>query len=125
MEEGVRVLVIDDSPFIFKAVKKALEGMEGVVVVGNAPNGQVGLDMVAEHHPDVVTLDVTMPVMDGIETAEILASRHPEVKVLMLSAMGDEDLMARAKALGVRRFLTKPFEAADLRQALFSVLRDR
>ena len=66
-----------------------------------------------------------MAVVAAYITTEILASRHPEVKVLMLSAMGDEDLMARAKALGVRRFLTKPFEAADLRQALFSVLRDR
>ena len=124
MEEQVRVLVIDDSPFIFKAVKKALDGLEGVHMVGSAPNGQVGLAMVAEHHPDVVTLDVTMPVMDGLETAAALAAQHPEVKVVMLSAMGDEDLVTRARSLGVRHFLTKPFEAPELRRALFSVLRE-
>ncbi len=123
MDERIRVLVIDDSPFVFKAVKKALDGLEGVLVLGCAPDGQVGLDMVEDLHPDVVTLDVTMPVLDGLQVAERLAAEHPDVRILMLSAMGDEDLAARARSLGVREFLAKPFSAPELRKALFSLLR--
>jgi two-component system chemotaxis response regulator CheY len=71
-----------------------------------------------------VTLDVTMPVMDGLETAEDLAARHPGVRVIMLSAMGDEDLVQRARNLGVRHFLTKPFDATQPRRTIFDVLRE-
>ena len=125
MDEQIRGLAVDDSPFVFKAVKRALDGMEGVQVVGYAPDGQVGMDLVEELHPDVVTLDVTMPVMDGLQAAELLAAGYPEVRILMLSAMGDEDLVDRAQKLGVRGFLSKPFTAPELRRALFTLLRER
>lgn len=108
-----RILVIDDSPFIFKAVKRAVEP-EGYEMIGQAFNGQEGLDMVAAHHPDVIVLDVTMPVMDGIETAKHLNERQLTSKVILLSAMGDESLIETIKASGVTHFLTKPFNPEDL-----------
>jgi len=124
MGEKIRLLVVDDSPFIHKAVKKALAGNDGIEIVGTAENGRICLDLVAQLNPDIVTLDVTMPVMDGLETAEVLAAQHPGVRVIMLSAMGDEDLVQRARNLGVSHFLTKPFEATQLRRAIFDVLRE-
>lgn len=116
-----KVLVIDDSPFIYKAVKRAVEP-EGFQVIGNAPNGRVGLQMVEKYQPDVITLDITMPLMDGIETAKALFEKEPKAKVVMLSAMGDEKLIDEAKSIGVRCFLSKPFKSKDLLAAVNSLL---
>ena len=110
----MKVLVIDDSPFIAKAVAKALEGTEHVVV-DSALNGQIGVDKYMEHKPDVITLDVTMPVMDGLTTARKLFEINPNVKIIMLSAMGDEVLYDEARGIGVKHFLTKPFKPDDLK----------
>lgn len=115
-----KVLVIDDSPFVFKAVSKALEGTEWEVV-GNALDGQLGIDKYIETRADVITLDVTMPVMDGLETAKKLFEINPKVKIIMLSAMGDETLLNQAKEIGIRYFLTKPFQPATLQAKLSEV----
>lgn len=115
-----KVLVIDDSPFVFKAVSKALEGSEWEVI-GNALDGQLGIDKYIETRADVITLDVTMPVMDGLETAKKLFEINPNVKVVMLSAMGDETLLNQAREIGVKYFLTKPFQPATLQAKLAEV----
>lgn len=112
-----KVLVIDDSPFVFKAVSKALEGTEWEVV-GNALDGQLGVDKYIETRADIVTLDVTMPVMDGLETAKRLFEINPNARIVMLSAMGDETLLNQAKEIGIKYFLTKPFQPATLQAKL-------
>jgi len=112
-----RVLVIDDSPFVFKAVSKALEGTDWEVI-GNALDGQMGVDKYIAERPDIITLDVTMPIMDGLETARKLFEINPKVRIVMLSAMGDETLLNQAKEIGIRYFLTKPFQPAALQERL-------
>ncbi len=112
-----KVLVIDDSPFVFKAVSKALEGTEWEVV-GNALDGQLGVDKYIETRPDIITLDVTMPIMDGLETARKLVEINPNVKIIMLSAMGDETLLNEAREIGIKHFLTKPFRPETLQEKL-------
>ncbi|MEI7473516.1 MAG: response regulator [bacterium] len=109
----VKVLVIDDSPFIYKAVKRALEP-KSFEVVDNASNGQIGLEMYEKYQPDLITLDVTMPIMDGIATAARLFEINKNVKIIMLSAMGDDVLVNEAKALGITHFVTKPFKPDEL-----------
>lgn len=115
-----KVLVIDDSPFVFKAVTKALDGTDWEVV-GNALDGQLGIDKYIETRADVITLDVTMPVMDGLETARKLFEINPRIKIIMLSAMGDETLLNQAKEIGIRYFLTKPFRPETLQEKLSEV----
>jgi len=117
---GKKVLVIDDSPFVFKAVSKALEGTE-YEVVGNALDGQLGIDKYVETRADVITLDVTMPVMDGLETARKLFEINPKIRIIMLSAMGDETLLNQAKEIGIKYFLTKPFRPDTLQEKLSEV----
>lgn len=119
-EMSKKVLVIDDSPFVFKAVSKALEGTEWEVI-GNALDGQIGVDKYVETRADVITLDVTMPVMDGLETARKLFEINPNVKIVMLSAMGDETLLNQAREIGIKHFLTKPFQPATLQEKLAEV----
>ncbi|GBF23465.1 chemotaxis protein CheY [Candidatus Gastranaerophilus sp. (ex Termes propinquus)] len=113
----ISVLVIDDSPLVSKMVTKALEGTD-YNVVDSALNGQIGLEKYAQLRPDVVTLDVTMPIMDGLETARGLFRADPNVKIILLSAMGDETLLNEAREIGVRHFLTKPFKPDALKAHL-------
>lgn len=115
-----KVLVIDDSPFVFKAVSKALEGTD-YEVVGNALDGQLGIDKYIETRADVITLDVTMPIMDGLETAKKLFEINPNARVIMLSAMGDETLLNQARQIGIKYFLTKPFRPETLQAKLSEV----
>jgi two-component system, chemotaxis family, chemotaxis protein CheY len=119
--ENCKVLVVDDSPFILKAVKRALEP-NGFEIIGHGENGKLGLELYQQYKPDIITLDVTMPVMDGIETAKALLQMNPSVKIVMLSAMGDDDLIAAAKKIGVKSFLSKPFKADELLKAIKDLL---
>ena len=113
---GYKVLVIDDSPLVFKAVKKALEP-HGYEMAGQAFDGREGLQMVDELKPDIIILDITMPVMDGLETAKHLSLKNLTKKVIMSSAMGDEELISKAKHMGITYFLPKPFKPEDLVEA--------
>lgn len=116
----LKVLVIDDSPFVFKAVSKALEGSD-YVAVDHALNGQIGVEKYEQLKPDVVTLDVTMPIMDGLEAARALFAIDPAVKIILLSAMGDEVLLNEARNIGITHFLTKPFRPEGLKEQLDSI----
>ncbi len=120
MEQNHKVLVIDDSPMVFKAVKRALEP-EGFELVGQAFNGQEGLELVSVLKPDAIVLDITMPIMDGIQTAEHLLRRDPATKIVIMSAMGDEELVNKARRIGVKFFLTKPFKPEELVTCIRSI----
>lgn len=120
--EGIKVLVIDDSPFVFKAVKRALKP-QGIDVVGNALNGKAGLELIEKYDPEIITLDVTMPVMDGIETAKNIYEQNPNAKVIMMSAMGDDALIEEAKGIGVQYFIPKPFKADILYKTIQEALK--
>ncbi|HEW92780.1 MAG TPA: response regulator [Thermotogaceae bacterium] len=118
-----RILVIDDSPFIFKMVNRALANTSHEVV-GHARNGEEGLRMIRELNPDIITLDITMPVMDGIQTLKSLSENGIDVKIIMMSAMGDDDLINEAKKFGVKRFISKPFKPDILVETIDNILKD-
>ncbi len=118
-----RILVIDDARYIFKAVKMALEP-QGFEIVGHAENGKIGIEMYDELKPDLVTLDVTMPVMDGIETATVLFKKEPRPKIILMSAIADEGLRKSARDIGIKYFAPKPFTPEDLCQKVLDCLSD-
>ena len=115
-----RVLVIDDEPEIRRAVQMGLAGSE--FVVAWAPTGQRGLEMVAEWHPDVVLLDLSLPDLDGIELTRALRS-WSAVPILVLSVRsGDADKIG-ALELGADDYLTKPFSMGELLARIRVALR--
>jgi two-component system, chemotaxis family, chemotaxis protein CheY len=116
-----KVLVIDDSPVVFKMIKRALEP-NGFELVGQAENGQIGLEMYERYKPEIVTLDITMPVMNGIDTATVLVKNHPEANIIMLSSMDDLDLIEEAKAAGLKHFLSKPLDGEELLKLINTLL---
>ncbi|HXX56977.1 MAG TPA: chemotaxis response regulator protein-glutamate methylesterase [Thermodesulfovibrionales bacterium] len=107
-DHHIRVLIVDDSPFVRKALQRIFEADPSLVVVGTARNGREAVEKTLSLKPDVVTLDIMMPVMDGIETLKILMDRCP-VPVLILSQFTHEgaDLTLKALQLGAMDFVDK------------------
>ena len=117
-----RVLVVDDSPFIHKAITRALS-LEEYEICGIGANGKEGFELFNSLKPDVVTMDITMPIMDGLTASRKILEGDPKAKILMLSAMGDDALMNEAKTIGIRVFLQKPFKAEELNAAISRILK--
>ena len=115
-----KVLIIDDSPFIAKEISDVIEP-KGYEIVGHAKNGEDGIKMAESLQPDVVTLDIIMPGIDGIETAKELLNKTPGVKIVMLSSLCDHDTMAEVQELGLKHLVAKPIEPDKLLEALDEV----
>ncbi|WP_330318449.1 response regulator transcription factor [Streptomyces platensis] len=103
----IRVLLADDEQMIRHGVRVILQHAEGIEVVGEAANGAEAVRLAAEHRPDVVLLDVRMPVLDGLAAVEPLVALDPGPQVVMLTTFGDEDNVIRALRAGATGFLLK------------------
>ena len=103
------IIVVDDSPFASKQIKDLVEE-NGYEVIGYAESGEEGIKMYEELHPDIVILDIIMPGIDGIETAEILEKSDPDVTILMLSSLCDTGTLEEVRAIGVKYLIPKPWE---------------
>jgi response regulator NasT len=111
-----RVVIAEDEAIIRLDLKEMLEE-EGYVVVGEAGDGQRAVELVEEHRPDLVVLDVKMPVLDGISAAEQIAEKRL-APVLMLTAFSQRELVERARDAGAMAYLVKPFQKSDLIPAI-------
>ncbi|NHU84057.1 response regulator [Kocuria sp. JC486] len=111
-----RVLVAEDESLIRMDVVEMLEG-EGYEVVGEAENGQRAIDLAKELEPDLVLMDVKMPVLDGITAAEAIASERI-APVVLLTAFSQKELIERAREAGAMAYVVKPYTAADLVPAI-------
>ncbi len=115
------ILIVDDSRTSRKILKGILEG-EGYEVVGEATNGQEGYDRYVELKPDVVTMDITMPVLDGIEALKKIKGEYPDAKVVMVTAAGQKTKMVEAVQNGANEFVSKPFEPEQLKKIIDKVI---
>ena len=111
------VLIIDDAAFMRVTIKNMLS-KNGYEVVGEAENGQVGLTEYQELKPDIVTLDITMPVMDGLTALKKIMEVDPKANIVMLSAMGQQDMVKEAIISGAKGFIVKPFKEDVVLKAL-------
>ncbi len=104
------VLLVDDSRTSRRILRGVLE-QGGFEVVGEATNGEEGYLKYKELTPDIVTMDITMPVMDGIESLTLIKKANPDSKVVMITAAGQKEKMVDALKRGADEFITKPFDA--------------
>jgi len=111
MKSGV--LIVDDLYFIRIAIREILE-KENVPIIGEAENGLQAIQLYEEIKPDIVLLDITMPLMDGLTALRILKSKYPESKVVMCSALGQQKYIIKAIQLGASDFVVKPFKPERL-----------
>lgn len=103
------IMVVDDSPFASKQIKDIVEE-NGYEVIGYAKDGEEGIRMYEELHPDMVILDIIMPGIDGLETAQILQEKDPDVTIMMLSSLCDSGTLEEVRSIGVKYLIPKPWE---------------
>jgi two-component system chemotaxis response regulator CheY len=94
----------------------------GFEVVGEAENGEIGVVKYKEIKPDIVTMDVTMPKMDGVQTLKLIREYDPKARVVMVTAMGQEQIVKQAVLSGAKSFIVKPFKEDRLVETLNKVL---
>jgi DNA-binding NarL/FixJ family response regulator len=111
---AVRVLIADDHRLMLEAIRRALEEDGGFEIVGETQNGTQVLPLVSRTKPDLVVLDVRMPNVDGLACLDEIRRRHPETKVVMLSASTSQDLVETALRRGAAAYIVKTIDPADL-----------
>lgn len=118
---GKRVLIVDDAAFMRMMIKDILS-KNGYEVVAEAENGRRAVELYHEHKPDVVTMDITMPEMDGIAAVKEIKKADPQARIVMCSAMGQQMMVMEAIQAGARDFVVKPFQQERVLQALEKAL---
>lgn len=112
-----KVLIVDDAAFMRMMIKDILE-KNGFEVIGEASNGVKAVELYKKEKPDVVTMDITMPDMDGIEAVKQIKAFDPNARVIMCSAMGQQTMVMDAIRAGARDFIVKPFQADRVLEAI-------
>ncbi|HYW57566.1 MAG TPA: response regulator [Polaromonas sp.] len=123
----MRLLIVDDSNMIRTRISRVVQngGLKGVVLAGLAKNGREALRLARATRPEVVTMDLTMPEMDGIECIQEMLKFDPTVNILVVSALSDKSTAIEALKLGARGFVSKPFTDEELQLALLDVAEAR
>ncbi|KGK88694.1 histidine kinase [Desulfosporosinus sp. HMP52] len=116
-----KLLIVDDASFMRLSIRNMLQKYD-IEIVGEAENGSIGLAMYKELRPDVVTMDITMPEMSGIEALKAIKAFDPQAKVIMVSAMGQEGMVKESIICGAKTFIVKPFKEEFLYQTISKVL---
>ena len=117
----IKVIIVDDSR-IFRKMLKAVFVENGHEVIGEAGNGEEVLELLKTCTPDLITLDITMPVMDGIEALKNIRNADSSAKVIMVTAAGQKSKMLEAIKYGATEFLAKPFEADQITDVVSKVI---
>lgn len=119
----VRVLLADDQRVVREGLTMLLGLLDGIELVGAAANGREAVDLAAREQPDVVLMDLSMPMLDGVEATRELGRDQPAVRVIALTTYADDATVLSALRAGARGYLTKDAGAEDIREAIITVAR--
>jgi DNA-binding NarL/FixJ family response regulator len=117
-DQPLRVVVADDQASVREGLVLLLGGLPGIEVIGAAADGEQALDLVAEHRPDAILLDLHMPVLDGIGAIGRLVAEQPDVAIVVLTTYADDASVLEALRAGARSYLTKDADRTDIARAL-------
>ncbi len=120
---GKKVLIVDDAAFMRMLLKDIIT-KAGFEVVGEASNGKEAVEKYKELKPDIVTMDITMPEMNGIEAVKEIKKIDPNAKIIMVSAMGQQAMVIEAIQAGAKDFIVKPFQPARVIEALKKLVEE-
>ena len=115
------ILIVDDAAFMRMMIKNIVT-KHGYEVVGEAENGKVALELYKQKKPDLVTMDITMPEMGGIEGVKAIRAYDPNANIIICSAMGQQSMVMEAIQAGAKDFIVKPFQQDRILQAIERVL---
>lgn len=113
----VNVLIVDDSIFNLRHLSSLFSSL-GYSVVATAKNGQEAIEMYQQHRPQLVTMDITMPELDGISAVRGIISRFPEANIIMITANGMEEMVLKALRIGAKGYILKPVKVKALKEQL-------
>lgn len=116
-----RVLITDDAAFMRMQLKDIISKL-GHEVVGEAENGAVAVQLANELKPDLITMDITMPEMNGVDATRSIRGTNPNVKIIVCSAMGQQSMVVDAIQAGANDFVVKPFNAERIKESIDRVL---
>lgn len=121
--EQLKFVIVDDAVFMRTLIKRMIEENYNYLVVGEGSNGYEAIEQAKKHQPDIVTLDITMPEMDGIMAINEILKACPSTKIIMVSAMGQQSMVIDAIKMGAKDFIVKPFDKTRVQQAIENVLK--
>jgi DNA-binding NarL/FixJ family response regulator len=120
---AVRVVVVDDHEIIRAGLSTLLSREPDIHLVGVAPDGEEGIEMIADVQPDVVVVDYSLPRMSGVELCEQIVSRFPETAVVVLTSYLSDEVILRSVEAGAQAFVYKDVDASELKKAIRAVTR--
>ncbi len=121
MDSSKRVLIVDDA-VVMRMMIKGILSKHGYVVVGEAQNGVEAVEKYRALSPDLVTMDMVMPEMDGITAVRQIVASDPEARIIMCTSMGQQALVVEAIQAGAKSFITKPFQPPKILETIEKVL---
>ncbi len=124
--KAYRVLIVDDSMFVAKQISQILTS-EGFEIVDTAYDGEEAVEKYKELYPriDLVTMDITMPKMDGVTSLEKILEFDNEARVIMISALGKQDLVKKSLMIGAKNYIVKPLDRKKVLERIVMVLKQR
>jgi two-component system chemotaxis response regulator CheY len=117
------VLIVDDIPYVRKTLKQILTN-RGYKVVGEAENGDEAVRLYQEIQPDLVTMDLVMPKLNGVEATRMILKKNPDARIIILSAMMQENLVADAILAGAKDYIIKPFQTEEVLKVMDQACSD-
>ena len=120
---NINILIVDDQSLVREGIASLLAIQPGIKLLGTAENGREAVQFVQQEQPDVILMDIRMPVMDGIAAAETILKTNPTQIILMLTTLEDDEYIVKSLKTGARGYLLKDMLAADLAQAVRSAYR--
>ena len=118
---GKRIMIVDDSRMVALQLQNVLEDTD-YEIAAYCRNGEDAIAQYGQIQPDLVTMDIIMPGLDGLETAQAILEDHPEARIVMVSSLAYDDTFEEAKAIGAKGFIDKPFEKKQLLEAFEKAL---
>ncbi|WP_027010190.1 response regulator [Conchiformibius kuhniae] len=118
-----KLMIVDDSNIIRNRIERSMEGMQ-IEVVATASNGEEAVELFMQHRPDLITMDLTMPKVDGLECIKRIRALSSDVSILVVSALSDRQTGLRALQYGARGFICKPFTEEQLILAFTKLLQN-
>lgn len=118
----ITFVITDDAIFMRTLLRKIIEQNEDYEVLGEASNGREAIEAAEKYQPGILTLDITMPEMDGIQAVKEILKVSPKTRIIMVSAMGQQSMVIEAIKQGAKDFVVKPFDKSRVYQSIRNVL---
>jgi DNA-binding NarL/FixJ family response regulator len=117
----IRILLVDDQSIVREGLASLLSTQPDLAIVGEAENGKIAIEKAIALKPDIILMDIRMPIMDGIAAIKILAQQAPEINILVLTTFDEDELVSQAMSWGAKGYLLKDTPSAELAQGIRSV----